>query len=93
MGVVEVDTAGLQVLVTQAEGLASELVGSILPVAGVNPWQPSVAAVNGVTASASSVAQTLAGRMSTTAEKLAASSSSYASQDERAASGIRTVKL
>ena len=93
VGVVKVDTAGLQALAAQAEGLASELVGSSLPDAGGNSWQPSVAAVNNVNALVSDAAQTLAGRMSTTAEKLAASSSGYTSQDELAASSIRTVEL
>ena len=93
MGVLKVDTTGLQVLAAQADGMASELVGSSLPVAGGNSWQPSLAAVNNVNGLVSGAAQTLAGRMSTTAEKLAASSSGYTSQDERAASSIRTVEL
>jgi hypothetical protein len=93
VGVVKVDTTGLQTLAAQADGMASELVGSSPPVAGGNSWQPSIVAVNDVNASVSSAAQTLARRMSTTAEKLAASSSVYTSQDGRAASSIRTVEL
>lgn len=90
MGIVQVDAAGLHALAERAEGLASELSGSSeLPVSGPS-WQPSVTAVSAVNVLVADAAGSLASRMSKTAEKLTASSSLYSSQDDRAASAIRT---
>jgi hypothetical protein len=93
VGVVQVDTTGLQALAAHAEGLADELAGSSEQVLSGNSWQPSVAAVNTVNTLVSGAAKTLAGRMLATAEKLGVSSSRYTSQDERAASSVRAVEL
>lgn len=93
MGIVEVDTAGLQAAAAHAEGLASELVGASLPVAQGNSSQPSIVAVNAVNGLVSGAAKTFATHMLATAEKLAASDASYTSQDEGAASSIRTAEI
>jgi alpha-ketoglutarate-dependent taurine dioxygenase len=93
MRVVEVDAGGLQVLAQEAEGLAGEFVSSSPPATSGNSWQPTAAAVQTVNASLVEAAQTLATRMSTTAEKLSAGGAGYTAEDERSAADIRTLKL
>jgi hypothetical protein len=93
MGTVQLDTAGLRALAAHAERLASDLDGSGRQASSKNSWQPSVEVVNNVNALVAGAANALARRMSMTAEKLTVGSSVYTSQDETAASAIRTVAI
>ncbi|WP_431237437.1 hypothetical protein ACQ86B_22205 [Mycolicibacterium aichiense] len=90
MGLLDVNTAGLQALAANCSAWSAELVA---PTPSVTPSaQPSAAAVNTVHAEAAMAGKALAARMQSTAAKLSEAGAQYAANEAESATNL-TIEL
>jgi hypothetical protein len=93
MGLLGVDTIGLRMLAAHCQSWAAEIETTNQPGSARLSCQATSAAVAAVHASVGAAAQSLAGRMSSTAAKLTAASVQYAVNDEDSAAQLSAVGI
>ena len=90
VGLLDVNTAGLQALATNCRGWSAELTPTTPPTAG-SSLQPSAAAVSSIHAEAALAGEALAARMHSTAAKLTDAGAQYGANE--AESGTELTNL
>jgi hypothetical protein len=89
MDLLDVDTVGLEMLAAHCRSWAAEVLTAIPPAQMGQSCQATERAVRTVHADAATAAQSLAGRMQSTAAKLTAGAAQFAVSDQHAAVRLR----
>jgi hypothetical protein len=88
VGLLDVNTAGLQALATNCDGWAAELTTASPPASAATSLQPSAAAVSGIHAEAAMVGKALAARMHSTGAKLVDAGAHYSANEAESATTL-----